>query len=117
MAGGRLLIRLGDSDIDYDKNFKFYMTTKMANPHYLPEVCIKVTIINFTVTKLGLEDQILADVVRLERPDLEEQRTQLILRWDEKAWNKSDPNYNWLLLQDLKLHFYFMIFMFSEFWS
>ena len=77
MQGGRLLIRLGDSDIDYDKNFRcilnsdivvcytlvfasrFYMTTKLANPHYLPEVCIKVTIINFTVTKSGLEDQLL----------------------------------------------------------
>ena len=36
IQGGRLLIRLGDSDIDYDKNFKFYMTSKLANPHYLP---------------------------------------------------------------------------------
>ncbi|XP_012945211.2 dynein heavy chain 6, axonemal [Aplysia californica] len=80
MSGGRLLIRLGDSDIDYDRNFRFYMTTKMSNPHYLPEVCIKVTIINFTVTKSGLEDQLLSDVVRLERPDLEEQRNQLIVR-------------------------------------
>ncbi|XP_016084420.1 dynein heavy chain 6, axonemal [Sinocyclocheilus grahami] len=80
VLGGRMLIRLGDSDIDYDKNFRFYMTTKMANPHYLPEVCIKVTVINFTVTKSGLEDQILSDVVRLERPDLEEQRNQLIVR-------------------------------------
>lgn len=59
MQGGRLLIRLGDSDIDYDKNFRFYMTSKLSNPHYLPEVCIKVTIINFTVTKSGLEDQLL----------------------------------------------------------
>ncbi|XP_069845209.1 dynein axonemal heavy chain 6 isoform X1 [Dipodomys merriami] len=80
ISGGRLLIRLGDSDIDYDKNFRFYMTTKMSNPHYLPEVCIKVTIINFTVTKSGLEDQLLSDVVRLEKPDLEEQRIQLIVR-------------------------------------
>ncbi|XP_037662920.1 dynein heavy chain 6, axonemal isoform X2 [Choloepus didactylus] len=79
-SGGRLLIRLGDSDIDYDKNFKFYMTTKMPNPHYLPEVCIKVTIINFTVTKSGLEDQLLSDVVRLEKPELEEQRIELIVR-------------------------------------
>ena len=38
VSGGRLLIRLGDSDIDYDKNFRFYMTTKLPNPHYLPEV-------------------------------------------------------------------------------
>ncbi|KAG8454285.1 hypothetical protein GDO86_000797 [Hymenochirus boettgeri] len=80
VTGGRTLIRLGDSDIDYDKNFRFYMTTKMPNPHYLPEVCIKVTIINFTVTRSGLEDQLLSDVVRIERPDLEEQRNQLIIR-------------------------------------
>ena len=53
------MIRLGDSDVEYNKAFKFYMTTKLANPHYLPEVCIKVTIINFTVTKTGLEDQLL----------------------------------------------------------
>ncbi|XP_006738893.2 dynein heavy chain 6, axonemal [Leptonychotes weddellii] len=80
MSGGRLLIHLGDSDIDYDKNFRFYMTTKLPNPHYLPEVCIKVTIINFTVTKSGLEDQLLSDVVRLEKPELEEQRIKLIVR-------------------------------------
>eukprot|EP00116_Pleurobrachia_bachei_P000174 sb/3460436/ len=80
VQGGRLLIRLGDSDVDYDKNFRFYMTSKMSNPHYMPEIFIKVTIINFTVTRLGLEDQLLADVVRLERPDLEEQRNALIMK-------------------------------------
>ncbi len=48
--GTRTLIRLGDSDVDYDPNLRFYMTTKLPNPHYLPEVCIKVNLINFTVT-------------------------------------------------------------------
>ena len=66
--GSRVLIRLGDTDVDYDSNFKLYMTTKLPNPHYLPEVCIKVTIINFTVTMKGLESQLLGDVVRMERP-------------------------------------------------
>mmetsp|Transcript_6046 Transcript_6046/g.5646 ORF Transcript_6046/g.5646 Transcript_6046/m.5646 type:complete len:404 (+) Transcript_6046:3773-4984(+) len=56
-------IRIGDSNLDYDDNFKFYMTTKLPNPHYLPEVCIKVTLINFSVTFEGLEDQMLGDVV------------------------------------------------------
>ena len=56
------------------------MTSKLPNPHYLPEICIKVTIINFTVTLTGLEDQLLSDVVRLERPDLEEQRNHLIVK-------------------------------------
>ncbi|KAG1679671.1 hypothetical protein FOA52_006190 [Chlamydomonas sp. UWO 241] len=77
--GGRTLIRLGDSDVDYDPNFKFYITTKMSNPHYLPEVCIKVTIINFTVTMRGLEDQLLGKVVGKERPDLEEQKDRLVV--------------------------------------
>ena len=45
-----------------------------ANPHYAPEVCIKVTTVNFTVTFEGLEDQLLADVATLERPDSRRRR-------------------------------------------
>lgn len=55
------------------------MTTKMPNPHYMPDVCIKVTIVNFTVTAKGLEDQLLGDVVRKERSDLEEQKDRLLV--------------------------------------
>ncbi|CAH1647613.1 unnamed protein product [Spodoptera littoralis] len=80
LQAGRLLIHLGDSDIEYDTNFRLYLTTKLANPHYLPEICIQVTLVNFTVTLSGLEDQLLADVVRLERPDLEILRSELIVR-------------------------------------
>jgi len=81
--GSRLLIRLGDSDVDYDTNFKLYMTSKMPNPHYLPEVCIKVTLINFTVTMDGLESQLLGDVVKAERPDIEQKKVQLMLQMAE----------------------------------
>ena len=49
--GHRRFIRLAGSDVDYDVNFKLYMTTKLANPHYLPEVCIATNLINFTVTQ------------------------------------------------------------------
>ncbi|XP_076676367.1 dynein heavy chain at 16F [Andrena cerasifolii] len=80
LLAGRPLIRFGDTDVEYDDNFKLYITTKIANPHYLPEICIKVTIVNFTVTMGGLEDQLLADVVRLERPDLEAMRNDLITK-------------------------------------
>ena len=45
--GGIMQIRIGDQVYDYDeKYFRFYMTTKMPNPHYLPEIFIKMTIIN-----------------------------------------------------------------------
>jgi hypothetical protein len=40
----RVRVRVGMlQDVDYDENFKFYMTTKMSNPHYLPDVCIKAS--------------------------------------------------------------------------
>lgn len=45
----------------------------MANPHYKPELQAQTTLINFTVTKTGLEDQLLAEVVKADRPDLEVQ--------------------------------------------
>ena len=77
--GSRLLIRIGDSDVEYNPSFKLYLTTKLSNPHFLPEVCIKVSLINFSVTIAGLEDQLLGDVVRKERPDLEEAKDRLVL--------------------------------------
>ena len=57
--------------VTYNKEFGLYMTTKMANPHYLPETSIKVTLINFTVTKNGLIDQLLGTVVSKEKPEIE----------------------------------------------
>mmetsp|Transcript_11708 Transcript_11708/g.17798 ORF Transcript_11708/g.17798 Transcript_11708/m.17798 type:complete len:400 (+) Transcript_11708:4901-6100(+) len=60
-------------------DFKFIVTTKLSNPHYLPEICIKVTIINFTVTQEGLEDQLLVDVVKFEQPEIEQQKDQLVV--------------------------------------
>lgn len=38
-SAGSLQIRLGDSVIEYNDKFRFYITTKMRNPHYAPEVC------------------------------------------------------------------------------
>jgi len=52
---GRIMLRLGDTDVHYSEDFQFFVTTKLANPHYAPEVCIKVTLVNFTVTFEGLE--------------------------------------------------------------
>ena len=76
---GRRVIKVGDSPVDYNDAFRLYITTKLPNPHYLPEVCIKVTLINFTVTQSGLEDQLLGLVVREEQPQLEKQKDELIV--------------------------------------
>lgn len=36
-------IRLGDNVIEYSKDFKLYITTRLRNPHYLPEISVKVS--------------------------------------------------------------------------
>ena len=81
--GGALCIKLGDSVLEYNNNFRFYITTKLRNPHYLPEVMIKVTLINFMITAIGLEDQLLGITVAKERPDLESEKNQLIIQGAE----------------------------------
>jgi len=52
-AGGRWLIRLGDKEVEYSPEFRFYITTKLSNPHYTPEISTKTTIVNFAVKEQG----------------------------------------------------------------
>ena len=75
---GSWVIKLGDSMVPYHHDFRLYITTKIPNPHYSPEVCTKVNIINFTLVESGLQDQLLGVVVAEERPDLEDSRNNLI---------------------------------------
>ena len=63
------------------------MTTKLRNPHYLPEIAVKVALLNFGITLAGLQDQLLGTVVSREKPDLEEERSQLIVQSaDNQRW-------------------------------
>ncbi|EDQ90997.1 uncharacterized protein MONBRDRAFT_20211 [Monosiga brevicollis MX1] len=78
-VGGRLMLKLGDKEIEYNPDFRFYLTTKMSNPHYTPEISTKTTIVNFAVVQQGLEAQLLGIVVSKERPELEKQKNELVL--------------------------------------
>ena len=73
------MMRLGDKDVEYNYDFRFYITTKLSNPHYAPEISTKTTIVNFAVKEQGLEAQLLGIVVRKERPELEEQKDYLVV--------------------------------------
>jgi dynein heavy chain len=46
--------------VEFHKDFQLYLHTKLSNPHYPPEIQAEATLINFTVTAAGLEDQLLA---------------------------------------------------------
>jgi len=81
--GRATFVKLGDKEVDYEPGFKLYLQTKLSNPHYPPEIQAETTLINFMVTEDGLEDQLLALTVRKERPDLEEQKAELITQTNE----------------------------------
>ncbi|KAK2511160.1 hypothetical protein Q9233_017161 [Columba guinea] len=70
-------IKIGDKECDFNPAFRLILHTKLANPHFQPELQAQCTLINFTVTRDGLEDQLLAAVVNMERPDLEELKSNL----------------------------------------
>lgn len=77
---GTEMIKLGDSIVPYHQEFKFYMTTKLANPHYAPEVSVKVSLLNFMITMEGLQEQLVNVVVEQERADLATKRGELVVQ-------------------------------------
>lgn len=72
-------IRVGEQYVPYNSKFQLYITTKLQNPHYSPEISTKTAIVNFAVREQGLEEQLLGTVVTLEKPELEEHKSNLVL--------------------------------------
>ena len=77
---GVVSIKIGENILEFAKTFRLFITSKMRNPNYTPEISTKVTLVNFMITKEGLEDQLLEVAVTKEKPELEEQRTKLIIQ-------------------------------------
>lgn len=100
----RQFIKIGSEEYEFNLNAKVFFITKISNPHYKPEIIAQCTLINFIVTEKGLEDQLLASVVNIEQPELEETikkcideinefQAELILKEDDVLRNlkEADP--------------------------
>jgi dynein heavy chain 1 len=76
-TGGRVLIRLGNQDIDFSPSFTMYLSTRDPSVEFSPDVCSRVTFVNFTMTRSSLQSQSLDQVLKNERPDTDRKRTDL----------------------------------------
>ena len=77
-TGGRVLIQLGKQQIDFSPSFKIYLSTRDPSATFAPDICSRTTFVNFTVTQSSLQTQSLAEVLKSERPDVDERRSNLI---------------------------------------
>mmetsp|Transcript_2191 Transcript_2191/g.1957 ORF Transcript_2191/g.1957 Transcript_2191/m.1957 type:complete len:354 (+) Transcript_2191:1782-2843(+) len=77
-TGGRILIRVGDQEIDFAPTFTMFMITRDSNARFSPDLCSRVTFVNFTVTPSSLQNQCLNIYLKNERPDIDEKRTRLL---------------------------------------
>ena len=76
--GSGYVIKLGDKSISYNDTFKFFLTTTLPNPHYSPETQVKISLLNFAITQFGLEEQMLNQLVKLEFPELQAQKDEIV---------------------------------------
>ena len=77
-TGGRILIRIGNQDIDFAPSFQMFLTTRDPSLQFSPDICSRVTFVNFTMTRGSLQKQALDRVLKVERPEIDQKRTDLI---------------------------------------
>lgn len=77
-TGGRVLISLGDQDIDLSPAFTIFLSTRDPTVEFPPDLCSRVTFVNFTVTRSSLQSQCLHEVLRAERPEVDAKRSDLL---------------------------------------
>ena len=100
-TSGRVLITIADKDIDFSPTFQMFLFTRDSDVRLItisfcfyklliafdfviikaefgPDVCSRVTFVNFTVTRSSLQSQCLHKILRSERPDTDAKRSDVI---------------------------------------
>lgn len=77
-TGGRTLVKIGDKSIDISPNFQLFIHTKDPAVRIQSFLSARLSVLNFTFTAASLRRKALHLTIKSERPDLEEQRLQLM---------------------------------------
>jgi dynein heavy chain 1 len=77
-ASGRVVLRLGSRDIDFSPTFKLFLLSRNPCISLPPEICSRLTLINFNVTRSSLKNEILDRTLESERPDISQKRQELL---------------------------------------
>eukprot|EP00831_Metopus_contortus_P058317 TRINITY_DN5048_c0_g1_i1.p1 TRINITY_DN5048_c0_g1~~TRINITY_DN5048_c0_g1_i1.p1 ORF type:complete len:850 (+),score=167.87 TRINITY_DN5048_c0_g1_i1:122-2671(+) len=71
-------VKLGTRAVRYTDNFRFFLTTRLPNPHYSPEISVMVTLLNFAITFKGLEEQMLNQFIDKELPEQQQKKNEIL---------------------------------------
>jgi len=77
-TGGRVLIQVGKIEVDFSPSFRLFLSTRDPSATFAPDICSRTTLVNFTVTKSSLQTQCLNEVLKSERPEVDEKRSNVI---------------------------------------
>mmetsp|Transcript_33539 Transcript_33539/g.74227 ORF Transcript_33539/g.74227 Transcript_33539/m.74227 type:complete len:2007 (+) Transcript_33539:3-6023(+) len=97
--GPRFVVQIGDKAIDFNETFRLYLVTRNPDPYLPPDARSLVAATNFTVTRSGLEGQLLGLTIQREQPELEAQKSQLLRTEEELKVQLADLEKS--LLQNL----------------
>ena len=81
--GPRFTVQVGDKAIDYTEGFRMFLATRNPTPELPPDVASLISLVNFSVTLAGLEEQLLGVTIQHEQPVLEQQKMALLAAEDK----------------------------------
>ena len=76
--GPRTVIQIGDKAVDYNEKFQLYLVTRNPRPYLPPDVKAIITEVNFSVTRAGLEGQLLGVTIQHENPNVEKEKSAML---------------------------------------
>lgn len=87
--GARNLMQIGDKSLDVNETFRLYLTTRNSSIEIAKHQKDLVSIVNFSVTKSGLEGKLLSIIITYFQPEIEKEKQELLEEQEKLKINLS----------------------------